>query len=567
MKNSKTRAVKFFGAKIISTLIISLLLGALLTACGDAQIDATIPSQSDTSEVERATEFAADYTYPENPAEALRNALVSDMKERSLPMEVSDIRRYVFDGYERVEMSVDFTDSGNTCVIFFNIKSVDQDFNYSLDGKDNPSFTLAFKDNENSQDMILILISVIRYLSPDLSLEEAAEFSRTQDETLSIDGYSQPQDVGWYQVQARQTNPDVFVRTNSFDAMLGVKVTALKQIWGEFRAMNCKPLNTKQDYNILLTNSLMGDDNDRELCVYGDFTVKNVWQHQEPIHGDMWEIVDVESETGMAYSLRYETMFGTAYEFGIGQKYTLYIIPNRYYGATISYAIQRRGAKQPMSRGDYQPMDYPTPEFDNPVVRIEPDSEGTIYDVGFELNSGTIGDVYAALEGHGIGEKQWPHDPSRDGYEFVGWFDNLEWTGDPYRADTPIYRDTTLYAKWKYVGDGGIWPRNHRGDVRGINNGDVFLVGQPLTITVEGYNLSLEFPDDQRYRWFPVSYRVSNAASGEFPSHAPYTVEFSLQSIGGYTLYVTYKEEIFDGKVWQKTGQVREVEEHAFIVK
>lgn len=567
MKNCNICAVKFGGTKIILMLVIASLLGVLLTACGNNPIYPNLPSESDKGEVEKATAFPADYTYPENPAEDLRKALISDIKERSLPMEISDIQRVAFDGDERSEMSVDFMDSGNTCVIFFNIKSIDYDFDYSFDGKDNPSFTLAFRDNENTQDMILLMSSVIRYLSPNLSSEEAIELSKAQDETLSIDGYSQPQDVGWYQVQSRQTNPNVFVRTNGFDAMLGVKVTALKQIWGEIKAVNCEPLNTKQDYNILLTNSLMGEDTDRGLCVYGDFIVKNVWQHQEPIHGDMWEIIDVVSETGGVYSLRYETMFGVAYEFGVGQKYTIYIKPYRLYGATISYAIQRDRTKKPMSRGDYQPMDYLNPDLDNPVVRIEPDAKGKIYNVWFELNVGTIDIEYAALEGQGIGEKQWPHEPSRSEYEFDGWFDNLEWKGVPYNADTPIYQDTTLYAKWKYIGAGGTWPRNHRGDIRGINDGDVFSVGQPIIITSAGYNLFLKFTDDQRYRWFPISYRVTDVVSEDFPSYSPYTVEFYLQKTGKYTLYVTYKEEIFDGRDWQNTGQVHEVEERTFWIK
>jgi len=89
---------------------------------------------------------------------------------------------------------------------------------------------------------------------------------------------------------------------------------------------------------------------------------------------------------------------------------------------------------------------------------------------GFVLQSQTYGEHFAALEGHGIGEKQWPNDPAWESYTFIGWYDNLEWDGNPYSKDTPIYQDTYLYANWKYSGSGVIWPRVHRGNINGLGH-------------------------------------------------------------------------------------------------
>lgn len=213
-----------------------------------------------------------------------------------------------------------------------------------------------------------------------------------------------------------------------------------------------------------------------------------------------------------------------------------------------------------------QPPEYSNYDFDNQALRVEPDGEGSIFDVSFFLNSGPIYESFAALEGQGIGKEQWPPDPSREGYSFVGWYDNVEGDRSPYSMDTPIYEDTILYVKWKYSGSGGCWPRPHRGILHGIEEGSSFDINQSISITAEGYNMHLVTPNDQRFRWIPVSWNLSDLMNGNYLGEAPYFATFSIDMQGEYKFYITYKEEIFDGVNWQETGQIHEVEELTFQV-
>lgn len=215
-----------------------------------------------------------------------------------------------------------------------------------------------------------------------------------------------------------------------------------------------------------------------------------------------------------------------------------------------------------------QPLEYSNLDFSYLLVRVEPDGEGTVFDVYFILDTGYVGEPpFAALEGYGVGEAQWPTDPGREGYTFVDWYDNPERTGMPYTMNTPIYEDTELYAKWKYAGSGGYWPRSHRGIINGIDEGSSFDTNQTVSITAEGYNMHLVTPNDQRFRWIPVSWKVTDSMSGDFTAEAPFSAEFSVGEQGDYKLYITYKEEIFDGANWQETGQIRDVEEVSFQIK
>lgn len=78
--------------------------------------------------------------------------------------------------------------------------------------------------------------------------------------------------------------------------------------------------------------------------------------------------------------------------------------------------------------------------------------------------------------------------------------------------------------------------------------------------------MKLESPREQRFRWMPVTWRLSDGTSGDFASEAPFETTLSLDSTGEQRLYITYLEEIFDGVDWQETGQLHEVEEVSFQV-
>lgn len=550
-------------------LLVSCISSETKKESGDNSTKGTECGEISASNEKSGGGAIGDFQYPENPAEELHNYLKNTITNHNLSIDVGDVKKVVFDSMERAEFMLRFTDSDNMCVIFFNLKHLNYDFDYSLDGNDNPSFTMAFKDPDNTQDMITVLTLVLRYVSPDLSEGKARGLAENQDATISIDGYSQPLDIGGYQVETRYTYPHRFVHTQIFDSKIGVEITALKQIWGKFDTLGCQELKNRQDYHALTPEYMPSEDDYQMKTVYADFIIKNVWNHEERVHGDYWTVIDVESMDGTLYTLRLETMHMLMnYEFGVGQKYTLYIQTGSSYGATIAYAIQQTTSSTPNYRGESQPIDYPNQDWEESEYRIEPDGSDTVYNVCFNLVvQGTIGDTYTVLEGHGVGKKQWPHDPSRNGYKFIGWYDNEERTGNPYIMDTPIYHDTDLYAKWKYVGEGGIWPRAHHGDIHGIDEGVSLSVGQKLTITASGYNLHLEASEDQRFRWTPKAWRLSDETTGKFMSKAPFQAIVALEHEGEQRLYITYFEEIFDGTGWQGTGQSREVEERTFTVE
>ena len=533
---------------------------------GIVNINFTNSSGSDT-ELAEPSSLLGDYVYPDNPAEALRSYLVIDAGERALPMEINDVQTIEFEGKECSQFRITFTNgSENMCVITFTDKYLFSSRENSLDGRSNPSFTIAFKDPDNSQDMIIVLTSVIRYLSPDLSFEEAERLAKAQDDTISTDGYAMPQDIGAYQVQARYTNPHIFVSIPDFDAMYGVKVTALKQMWrGALDTRYFHELKTNEDYNLITEVYPYWEETKEPECIYADFIVKNVWQRQSHLHGETWVIVDLVSMTGLQFSLSLDTWeYPDTYEFGVGQQYTIYI--QRYPRSGIVYAVQKSESTQLNSRGEVQLIDYPTDNFEDRRWRVEPEGEGEVYDVCFTLQSQGYGERFAALEGHGIGEKQWPSDPAREGYTFIGWYDNLDWEGNPYTKDTPVYQDTYLYARWKYTGSGGIRPRAYRGDIQGVDEGSSYTIGQELSITASGYNRNLETPNDQRFRWIPVTWRLSDGTNGSFSGEDTYQATLSFDNKGEQYLYITYLEEIFDGIDWQETGQLYEVEEVLFRI-
>ena len=548
--------------KKVLFLIIAVAGMLVFLSCGryadPADDMKTEPEVTETSNAATGYSPYEKYTYPENPTEELRNYLKKNAGENGIPIRTGDILQISDSGSPQKVFSVGFLNNPeNECVVSFAMNEY-----YLLDGKDNPSFRIAFKDPDNTQDLITFLSSVLMYLSPGLSTDEAERLAMVQNRTISTDGYSMPLDVGGYQVQTRYTKPHVFIRTNEFDSMMGITVTALKQTWGAPDINSARELVSPEDYSILA--SIYRPEGN----VYADFIIRDVSHLKSIIHGDFWIMVLAESMAGETYTLRVENMqMIMDYEFGVGQKYTLYIDTGSYYGQRIYFAVQLSEEDAFNRRGEYQPIAYPEIDPENRKVRIDPETNGIVHNVIFYLHGNMLGEPYAALHGQGIGEKQWQDDPTREGYEFTGWYDNPDGTGIRYTKDTPIFEDTELYAVWKYNGPGGYWPRDGYGIVDGIAAGDRFQIGQKVSITIEGYNMDLDAPKDQRFRWIPVSWKVSDNKKGEFLKEAPFAAEFSIEKPGDYVFEIVYKEEIFDGLAWQETGQLREVKERSFSVE
>ena len=85
-------------------------------------------------------------------------------------------------------------------------------------------------------------------------------------------------------------------------------------------------------------------------------------------------------------------------------------------------------------------------------------------------------------EGSAIGALNWPDDPFRDGYQFVGWF-TLRTGGIEVTADTKVEGDQSVYAQWEANADVTVtFMRNHNtADFTGMTVRDVqegFAIGE-----------------------------------------------------------------------------------------
>jgi hypothetical protein len=242
IKQQSTRNGMVFRA---TALLIAITLMFLLTSCDSGKSEQGATSGSTPTPTQAA---GASYSYPDEPAESLRDALNNAVTKRGLSIEVGEVQIVTFEGMEQAKILLRFA-NGNMCAITFNLKHTQYSYDYMLDGHDNPSFVMAFKDADNADDLKTILELALQYLSPGMSDAEAHRLAENQDRTISVDGYSQPLDIAGYQVVTRYTNPKTFARTEEFDSSYGVKVTAIKQMWGDINLSDFTELKNKNPRN------------------------------------------------------------------------------------------------------------------------------------------------------------------------------------------------------------------------------------------------------------------------------------------------------------------------------
>ncbi len=81
------------------------------------------------------------------------------------------------------------------------------------------------------------------------------------------------------------------------------------------------------------------------------------------------------------------------------------------------------------------------------VVTLENQEGVTKYTVTFNTNGGSAIDPVTVAEN---GKVTKPADPTKEGFQFAGWFTDEACT-NAYDFDTPVTQDMTLYAKWTEV--------------------------------------------------------------------------------------------------------------------
>ena len=129
------------------------------------------------------------------------------------------------------------------------------------------------------------------------------------------------------------------------------------------------------------------------------------------------------------------------------------------------------------------------------------------YQVTFETNGGTTLSPLEVTEGSQL---TLPTSPTREGYDFVGWFTNQGLT-TPFNESSEIEADMTLYAKWEiksflvnFDSDEGTAV-----DQQNVEFGDFVL--EPATPEKEGYNFLGWYQDSTLETPYDFSAPVSGA--------------------------------------------------------
>ena len=101
----------------------------------------------------------------------------------------------------------------------------------------------------------------------------------------------------------------------------------------------------------------------------------------------------------------------------------------------------------------YKDEGFNTPwDFENDTVsqdtklyaKFLPEAEVTKYNVTFKSDENTVINTVTVKDENSIGK---PDDPTKDGYQFAGWYKDINCT-EEYDFNTKVTADLTLYAKW-----------------------------------------------------------------------------------------------------------------------
>lgn len=324
--------------KVPALLLACLLL--LCTGCFDSDLDDYediyyIPDSSlVVDENPPLPGEVIAYKYPADQAQALRDALHKMAEAWELEFTVGEVSIWSDNDGERREIPIYWRgEQAHSTLISFYTPGPGVISASTHTGRHDVSFNIAFQDPEAMEDMITLAIPVLMYVNPDLNWDTALAVAQNLLDTLTVDGYSDPMDIGGYQFQLHYRNPYIYFRSGDFIANMGLSADALDSIWGDFDTTGYP------DMTPALYSAAGRDGSPANVRVTGTITE---WYKKLDYYGTPETFVTVSYGGGDTCLLRmnYPTR---PYEFALGGRYEFFVMLNHPRGPALIYAIQLDG--------------------------------------------------------------------------------------------------------------------------------------------------------------------------------------------------------------------------------
>ena len=194
-----------------------------------------------------------------------------------------------------------------------------------------------------------------------------------------------------------------------------------------------------------------------------------------------------------------------------------------------------------------------TPPVD-PVKPTQPTTK--YYTVTFDSNGGT--EIANQTVSYGRTATM-PKNPTKNGYEFLGWFADKEFN-EIYRFSTPVIKDTTIYAKWKSNGTAESYIVTFDSNGGSKITSQTIETGKTATMpknpTKSGYEFLGWFADDD----FDKVYRFSTPVTEDITIYAKWkSKSHSSGGSGGHYRTGTWVTE--EPKTIQPTTQYEKIKQ------
>ena len=192
-----------------------------------------------------------------------------------------------------------------------------------------------------------------------------------------------------------------------------------------------------------------------------------------------------------------------------------------------------------------------------PVDPVKPTQPTTkYYTVTFDSNGGT--EIANQTVSYGRTATM-PKNPTKNGYEFLGWFADKEFN-EIYRFSTPVIKDTTIYAKWKSNGTAESYIVTFDSNGGSKITSQTIETGKTATMpknpTKSGYEFLGWFADDN----FDKVYRFSTPVTEDITIYAKWKSK-SHSSGGGGGHYRTGTWVTEEPKTIQPTTQYEKIKQ------